>query len=107
MCQAVSYDRRAIKERRMQDTTAPAGTGIKKQADATPRLQITRDLLKPWSPCANGYKWFLNKFPQGAAYTAVQKALRDDNRLDDARWLTDQVWANLILNTPAITADVT
>ena len=70
-------------------------------------LKITKDLLKPWSPCSDGYKWFVAKFPQGAEYTAVQKALRDDKRFDDARWLTDHVWNNLVLDTPAITTDVT
>ena len=70
-------------------------------------LQITKDLLKPWSPCSDGYKWFLAKFPQGAEYTAVQKALRDDKRFDDARWLTDKVWVHTILENPSITLDVT
>jgi Ca2+-binding RTX toxin-like protein len=69
-------------------------------------LQITKDLLKPWSPCSEGYKWFIAKFPQGAEFTAVQKALRDDKRFDDARWLTEAVWRNLILQTPALTLDV-
>ena len=69
-------------------------------------LQITKELLKPWNPCTDGYKWFLDKFPQGAAYTVVQKALRDDKRFDDCRWLTNNVWQNLILEAPAVTADV-
>ena len=69
-------------------------------------LQITKELLKPWSPCTDGYKWFLDKFPQGAAYTVVQKALRDDKRFDDCRWLTNNVWQNLMLEAPAVTADV-
>jgi hypothetical protein len=70
-------------------------------------LKITKELLKPWSPCSDGYRWFIAKFPQGEAYTAVQKALRDDKRFDDARWLTDKVWNNLILDQPQTTADVT
>jgi hypothetical protein len=69
-------------------------------------LQITKDLLKPWSPCSGGYKWFVAKFPQGAEFTAVQKALRDDKRFDNARWLTEAVWRNLILETPILTLDV-
>ena len=70
-------------------------------------LKITKELLKPWSPCSDGYRWFIAKFPQGDAYTAVQKALRNDKRFDDARWLTDKVWNNLILDQPQTTADVT
>ena len=70
-------------------------------------LKITKELLKPWSPCSDGYRWLIAKFPQGEAYTAVQKALRDDKRFDDARWLTDKVWNNLILDQPQTTADVT
>ena len=69
-------------------------------------LQVTKDLLKPWGPCSDGYKWFLEKFPQGAEYTAVQKALRADRRFDDARWLSNQVWDKLILAEPSTTADV-
>jgi len=72
------------------------------------QLMITKELLRPWSPCADGYRWFLEKFPKGdASYEMVQKALRTDNRREDARWLTDKVWENLILNTPATVADVT
>ena len=70
-------------------------------------LQITKELLKPWSPCHVGYKWFLSKFPQGAEYTEVQKALRVDNRFDDARWLTNNVWQNLILESPVLTSEIT
>jgi len=74
--------------------------------DQTP-FQITKEVLKPWSPCSDGYKWFLAKFPQGGEFTAVQKALREDKRFDDARWLTNQIWQNVILDAPAVIADVT
>ena len=70
-------------------------------------LQVTKELLKPWSPCADGYKWFLEKFPQGSEYVDVQKALRAENRFSDVRWLTNNVWANLILESPAVTAEIT
>jgi hypothetical protein len=69
-------------------------------------MQITKNLLKPWSPCTKVYEWFIAKFPQGAEFTAVQKALREDGRFDNARWLTDKVWINLILETPALISDV-
>ena len=70
-------------------------------------LPITKAVLKPWSPCSEGYKWFIKKFPQGADYAVVQKALRDDKRFNDARWLTNSVWSNLIFESPANTNDVT
>ena len=71
-------------------------------------LLITKELLRPWSPCAEGYRWFLDKkFPgDQASYQVVMQALRADDRHDDARWLTDKVW-ELVLNTPATVADVT
>jgi hypothetical protein len=69
-------------------------------------MQITNEVLKPWRPCSDGYKWFVAKFPQGAEYTAVQKALREDKRFDDARWLTNNVWKNVILETPSVVSAV-
>ena len=74
--------------------------------EQTTPLQITKELIKPWSPCTDGYKWFLEKFPQGGTYLAVQSALRLDQRFDDARWLTEKVWGNIIFTSPAVTHDV-
>ena len=76
------------------------------QSPTSAGFQITKDLLKPWLPCTDGYKWFLDKFPQGGAYTAVQAALRADSRFNDVRWLTEQVWTHLIFQSPELTADV-
>ena len=70
-------------------------------------LQITKALLKPWEPCADSYRWFLEKFPQGAEFTAVQKALREERRYTNVRWLSEKVWANLVLASPKTVANVT
>ncbi len=70
-------------------------------------LQITKTLLKPWSPCSDGYRWFLDKFPEGAEFTAVQKALREEKRFNDVSWLTEKVWSNLILEKPSVVLDAT
>ena len=59
-------------------------------------MQITKDLLRKWSACTDGYGWFVAKFPQGATYSEVQKALRAEKRYDDSNWLTNHVFANLL-----------
>ena len=66
------------------------------QSDASAGFQITKDLLKPWSPCSSGYKWFLEKFPQGGGYAEVNSALRAEKRYDDSSWLTNHVFASLL-----------
>ena len=48
---------------------------------------ITKDRLKTWSACADGYRWFLEKFPDGGEFVTVHKALIKDKRGDDADWL--------------------
>ena len=73
---------------------------------ATP-LTIDKAQVKAWSACQDGYKWFLENFPQGGDYCAIQKALRKDKRFDDVRWLTNQVWQTMILKSPSITSEVT
>jgi hypothetical protein len=55
-------------------------------------LTVTKDWLKPHSPCSDGYQWFLTKFPQGAEYSIVYKALRDDKRFSDASWLANKLF---------------
>jgi hypothetical protein len=63
-------------------------------------MKITKDLLKQWDACSDGYKWFLQKFPQGGDVHEVGSALREEKRYDDARWLTNNVFASF-LKTPA------
>ena len=76
-------------------------------ADSTATtFTLSHDLVKSWSPCKDGYRWFLGKFPQGGAYTAVHAALRADNRFDDAGWLFNNALDHALRNAPATTADI-
>jgi hypothetical protein len=76
------------------------------QAKAATHM-IDKEQVKAWSACQDGYKWFLENFPQGGDYCAIQKSLRKDKRFDDVRWLTNQVWQTMILKSPSITSEVT
>ena len=62
---------------------------------AADSLLINKDWLKPHSPCADGYRWFLDKFPQGAQFSEVYLALRADKRYDDADWLAQRAFIGL------------
>ena len=80
---------------------------VKPDAAAAPAaFTLTHDLVKSWSPCTDGYRWFLGKFPQGGAYTAVHAALRQDNRFDDAGWLFRAALSHALSTTPAVTVDL-
>ncbi|WP_192903328.1 hypothetical protein [Burkholderia thailandensis] len=68
-------------------------------------MKITTDLLRKWQACTNGYGWFIRKFPQGAEYTDVQQALRDDNRFEDSSWLTEGAFSELLDDT-SVTKDI-
>ena len=59
------------------------------------KLAITKDRLKAWSACSDGYRWFLEHFPQGGQFAAVHAALNADKRYSDADWLLDRVFADL------------
>ena len=59
------------------------------------KLAITKDRLKAWSACSDGYRWFLEHFPQGGQFAAVHAALNADKRYSDAGWLLDRVFADL------------
>ena len=52
-------------------------------------LIISKEWLKPKNPCAEGYHWYLEKFPQGASFGVIYRALRSDARYADADWLVD------------------
>jgi len=58
-------------------------------------LQITKERVKSWSACTAGYKWFLDKYPQGGEFAEVYLALQLDKRYDDSIWLADKVFAEL------------
>ena len=64
-------------------------------------MQITKELLKEWSACRDGYGWFVSKFPQGAAYTEVSAALRADKRYADDTWLASNAFRSLF-NAPEL-----
>jgi len=55
-------------------------------------LEITKDRVKAWSACSGGYRWFLNKFPEGGAFADVHKALIEDKRGSDADWLVGKAF---------------
>ena len=55
-------------------------------------LEITKDRVKAWSACSDGYRWFLNKFPEGGAFADVHKALIEDKRGSDADWLVGKAF---------------
>ncbi|HNC91670.1 MAG TPA: hypothetical protein PL000_22290, partial [Anaerolineales bacterium] len=51
-------------------------------------MKITKDQLKCWKACQDGYGWFLRRFPDGEAeYQDVLNALAEDDRPADADWL--------------------
>ncbi|EAQ4379532.1 hypothetical protein E9973_21415, partial [Salmonella enterica subsp. enterica serovar Javiana] len=55
-------------------------------------MHIDKSQVKAWHACSEGFRWFLDKFPQGGAYADVHGALIADKRYDDARWLVDQMY---------------
>jgi len=55
-------------------------------------LNITKDLLRSWSACADGYAYFLEHWSDGSTYAAVQAKLREDRKTDWSVWLTAHVW---------------
>ncbi|MDN0108939.1 hypothetical protein QVN76_18905, partial [Yersinia rochesterensis] len=68
-------------------------------------MQITKEQVKAWQACTGGYRWFLEKFPQGGAYSAVHSALNEDKRFDDARWLVNQMYRTFLGNAEFIKAE--
>ncbi|EMD3679801.1 hypothetical protein VQZ98_001821 [Salmonella enterica] len=68
-------------------------------------MQITKEQVKAWHACTDGYRWFLDKFPQGGAYADVHGALISDKRYDDARWLVDQMYRTFLDSAEFIQAE--
>ena len=64
-------------------------------AQAPNLLMVTKDRVKGWSACADGYRWFLEKFPQGGEFAEVYAALQADKRYEDSGWLLDHVFGEL------------
>ena len=65
----------------------------------TNNLQITKDRVKSWAACSDGYRWFLGKFPEGAEFVPVYRALITDKRGDDADWLVGKLFDELDTTT--------
>ena len=77
-------------------------TGATAAGDAGDKLAITKERVKAWDACASGYRWFLEKFPQGGMFGEVYNALRDDRRYEDSDWLINHVFAELDTGTKAV-----
>jgi len=65
----------------------------------TNNLQITKDRVKSWAACSDGYRWFLGKFPEGAEFVPVYRALIAEKRGDDADWLVGKLFDELDTTT--------
>ena len=70
-------------------------------------MKITKELLKEWDACIEGYKWFIQKFPLGASVQKVVSELRLDSRPDDAGWLFEKVLDYCIHDPAAVKEFVT
>ncbi|EEF4186143.1 hypothetical protein FWM75_13020, partial [Salmonella enterica] len=68
-------------------------------------MHIDKSQVKAWHACTDGYRWFLDKFPQGGAYADVHGALISDKRYDDARWLVDQMYRTFLDSAEFIQAE--
>lgn len=75
----------AEQEQQMHDTTD----------EAPSKTRITKERLRAWEACATGFRWFVEKFPQGAEFAEVYAALVADKRHGDADWLVEHVLAEL------------
>ncbi|EDQ2394199.1 hypothetical protein RU50_005300, partial [Salmonella enterica subsp. enterica] len=68
-------------------------------------MHIDKARVKAWHACTDGFRWFLDKFPQGGAYADVHSALIADKRYDDARWLVDRMYNTYLDNPEFIQAE--
>ncbi|EJX4926984.1 hypothetical protein OD635_003970 [Salmonella enterica] len=68
-------------------------------------MHIDKSQVKAWHACTDGYRWFLDKFPQGGAYADVHGALIADERYDDVRWLVDQMYRTFLDSAEFIQAE--
>ena len=65
----------------------------------TNNIKITKDRVKAWAACCDGYRWFLEKFPDGAEFARVYRALISDKRGNDADWLVGKLFDELDTTT--------
>ncbi|EEJ0843041.1 hypothetical protein GTC51_004676 [Salmonella enterica] len=68
-------------------------------------MHIDKSQVKAWHACSEGFRWFLDKFPQGGAYADVHGALIADKRYDDARWLVEQMYRTFLDSAEFIQAE--
>ncbi|ENY2651869.1 hypothetical protein ACFWZE_004240 [Salmonella enterica] len=68
-------------------------------------MHIDKSQVKAWHACTDGYRWFLDKFPQGGAYADAHGALIADKRYDDARWLVEQMYLTFLDSAEFIQAE--
>ena len=79
--------------------TVTQGASMADSTTTTNILQITKDRVKSWAACSDGYRWFLGKFPEGAEFVPVYRALIADKRGDDADWLVGKLFDELDTTT--------
>ncbi len=85
----------------------PKGEPMTEPAVAPSVLNINAELLRSWSACSDGFKWFLHNFPQGGEFGAVYDELRKQRRYSDSTWLVDRVFANALNDPGAVGKIVT
>ncbi|EEC0863885.1 hypothetical protein AHY58_002117 [Salmonella enterica subsp. enterica] len=68
-------------------------------------MHIDKARVKAWHACTDGFRWFLDTFPQGGAYADVHSALIADKRYDDACWLVDKMYNTYLDNPEFIRAE--
>jgi hypothetical protein len=91
----MSFVHETIKNREVQITLAAPEIKQEIMQAMDNNLRITKERVKAWSSCAQGYRWFLEKFPQGGEFAEVYAALQLDKKYRDSRWLADKVFAEL------------
>ncbi len=68
-------------------------------------MKISKEQLKSWGACKDGYEWFLRNFPEGEGeYQDVLNALASDDRQNDADWLMNKAGpdSNAVLEVDCI-----
>ena len=66
----------------------------------TTNTLITKERVKAWSACSDGYKWFLDNYnPAEAEFSPVYQHLIKDKRPDDADWLMGKLFDELDTDT--------
>lgn len=67
-------------------------------------MQLTKDLVRQWNACPEGYEFFVTHFPDGGDYTAVQSKLYAEKKHEWSAWLTNAAWSEALKNPAHIAA---